>query len=502
MENRHEPLLRVEQLTIFRSGDPVLTDVSFSLDGGGQILGVFGPNGAGKSTLLQCLAGALKPAHGSLMLSGMQLARHQPDARVKHGIVFVPQSNVVFPHLTVRENLLIASSGGISQRDAHEAWDYIFELFPWLSSRMDERAQVLSGGERQMLALARAFLFRPRLLILDEPTLGLSLRVRTQVLTTLRAFARTREVSIILAEQQVSEAVQICDRYLALREGKVVIDAPVGTAEEVIATLARLFRPSPLSGRSTMSSPDPNVHSAGSAESEETKPPPGSTYFLLLAGGALSLMALAAFMIYHIGSSWAERGQIGDMFGLTNSLFSGLALAGVVYALMLQIHEIRIQKSDLALNREALRRTAEVQTQQFVASFTRGTIEATQRLERIQDGADAFESRWKEGKRPKDDQQVQDFYNGFRNFMREQFASIAYVIGLDSPLLAPFLEFHEVLSAAERANSYTAYEEYRREYPSIGATVQELRSRVFTLLPERLAALGAPSVGSTEGGEG
>ena len=193
----------------------------------GELIGIIGPNGAGKSTLLKALFGLVKVRDGSVTLKGQDLTGFKANKLVQMGIGFVPQNNNVFPSLTIEENLQM----GIFQQPKllNERLDKIFEIFPLLADRRGQRAGSLSGGERQSVAMARALMMDPSVLLLDEPSAGLS-PVRQD-----ETFIRTRRinkagVSVIMVEQNARRCLQICDRGYVLDQGK---DAYTGTGREL-----------------------------------------------------------------------------------------------------------------------------------------------------------------------------------------------------------------------------------------------------------------------------
>jgi branched-chain amino acid transport system ATP-binding protein len=193
----------------------------------GELIGIIGPNGAGKSTLLKALFGLVKVREGSVTLKGQDITGLKANKLVQMGIGFVPQNNNVFPSLTIEENLQM----GIFQQPKllNERLDKIFEIFPVLADRRGQRAGSLSGGERQSVAMARALMMDPSVLLLDEPSAGLS-PVRQD-----ETFIRTRRinkagVSVIMVEQNARRCLQICDRGYVLDQGK---DAYTGTGREL-----------------------------------------------------------------------------------------------------------------------------------------------------------------------------------------------------------------------------------------------------------------------------
>jgi branched-chain amino acid transport system ATP-binding protein len=192
----------------------------------GEIVTVIGPNGAGKTTLL-CAAMGLLPSSGSMTLAGERIARPSVEAMVARGVALVPERRELFGEMSVEDNLLL---GGFyrwrtGRRDQKERMEEVFAIFPRLKERREQIASTLSGGERQMLAIGRALMARPRLLMLDEPSLGLApliVREVLQVVSSLRAHG----VSVLLVEQNARAALQVADRGYVLETGAVALTGP------------------------------------------------------------------------------------------------------------------------------------------------------------------------------------------------------------------------------------------------------------------------------------
>jgi branched-chain amino acid transport system ATP-binding protein len=189
----------------------------------GELVGIIGPNGAGKSTLLKALFGLVTIRSGTVTLQGEDITNHRADSLVRRGVGFVPQNNNVFPSLSIEENLQM----GVFQapKTFKERFDFIVDLFPTLGERRKQSAGSLSGGERQMVAMARALMMNPSVLLLDEPSAGLS-PVRQD-----ETFLRTRRinkagVSVVIVEQNARRALQICDRAYVLDQGRNAYSGP------------------------------------------------------------------------------------------------------------------------------------------------------------------------------------------------------------------------------------------------------------------------------------
>ncbi len=218
-----EPLLVADELVAgYVPGVNILNGCSLVLHPG-ELVGIIGPNGAGKSTLLKALFGLVKVRDGALTLKGEDITNLRADALVQRGVGFVPQTNNVFPSLTIEENLQM----GVYQTPSRYAdrLEAVIGLFPELGRRRKQRAGSLSGGERQMVAMARALMPEPSVLLLDEPSAGLS-PVRQD-----EAFLRTRRinkagVSVVIVEQNARRALQICDRAYVLDQGRNAYSGP------------------------------------------------------------------------------------------------------------------------------------------------------------------------------------------------------------------------------------------------------------------------------------
>jgi branched-chain amino acid transport system ATP-binding protein len=195
----------------------------------GELVGIIGPNGAGKSTLLKALFGLVKIREGNVTLSGEEITNMRADQLVARGIGFVPQSNNVFPSLTIEENLQMGAFQ--SPAKFSERFEFVTDLFPTLGTRRKQRAGSLSGGERQMLAIGRALIARPKLLLLDEPSLGLAPLIVEQIFQTIKSFVKKMDLTVVLVEQNAMGALKIADEGIVLNLGSVVA---VDSAEKLL----------------------------------------------------------------------------------------------------------------------------------------------------------------------------------------------------------------------------------------------------------------------------
>jgi branched-chain amino acid transport system ATP-binding protein len=183
----------------------------------GELVGIIGPNGAGKSTLLKALFGLVKVGSGTVQLKGEDVTNERADVLVSAGIGFVPQSNNVFPSLTIEENLEMGSYQ--KPKIFRKRFEFVASLFPTLADRRHQRAGSLSGGERQMVAMGRALMMEPSVLLLDEPSAGLSPVMQDEVFVQTRRINRAG-VSVVMVEQNARRCLQICDRGYVLDQGR------------------------------------------------------------------------------------------------------------------------------------------------------------------------------------------------------------------------------------------------------------------------------------------
>ncbi|GGQ40783.1 ABC transporter ATP-binding protein [Couchioplanes azureus] len=214
-------LLRIERLTAGYGAAPVLHDVDLSV-AAGSITAVLGANGAGKTTLLRTLSGLLPAVHGRILLDGRDLRGVRVEEMVRRGVAHVPEGRGVVTELTVDENLRLGGLWRKDRADAKRALDEVYELFEPLARRREAPGHQLSGGERQLLALGRALVGRPRLLLLDEPSLGLAPKITARILRLLRTLRDRSGLTVLLVEQNVRGALAIADEAVVLALGRVV----------------------------------------------------------------------------------------------------------------------------------------------------------------------------------------------------------------------------------------------------------------------------------------
>lgn len=213
-------LLEVRNLTAGYGPVTVLRDVSLHLDEG-ESLGLFGPNGHGKTTLLSTISGLLKPTAGEISFAGDRIDGAKPSAIVAAGLVHAPQGNVMFPDMGVAETLELSAFTPRARAKAAQTLERVYALFPRLAERRVQRAKTLSGGERQMLSIGCALMCAPRLLMLDEPTLGLSPRLKEELAAAIGQIAK-EGTPLVLVEQDIEFLLSLTHRLLMIEHGEVV----------------------------------------------------------------------------------------------------------------------------------------------------------------------------------------------------------------------------------------------------------------------------------------
>ncbi len=218
------PLLIAHGLTAGYGKIDILHDVSLDVRAG-EIVSIIGPNGAGKSTAFKTVVGFLRPRHGRVLFNGEDITGLRPDLVLRRGLAYVPQGRIVFPQMTVLENLEL---GAYTVREAARiaaALERVYTLFPVLAERRRQRAGTMSGGEQQMVAIGRALMTSPRLILLDEPSLGLSPKFVTLIFDTLIEMKR-EGFTLMLVEQNATRALAIADRGYVLELGRNRFEGP------------------------------------------------------------------------------------------------------------------------------------------------------------------------------------------------------------------------------------------------------------------------------------
>jgi branched-chain amino acid transport system ATP-binding protein len=213
-------LLEIDSLNVGYGGAPAIWDIALKVEDR-EIVSVIGPNGAGKSTLINTIAGLLKPERGTLRLAGVDLGKLAPHLVCRQGVALVPEGRRLFGGMTVEENLEIGCYRPEARKLRARSLDRVYELFPVLHERRQQLSGTLSGGQQQMVAIGRAMMAEPRLLLLDEPSLGLAPAIVGEMFRAIERI-QSEGVAILLVEQNVGQAMEIADRAYVLEEGRIV----------------------------------------------------------------------------------------------------------------------------------------------------------------------------------------------------------------------------------------------------------------------------------------
>ncbi len=231
-------MLKLEQLNAYYGESHILRDVSFTVEPG-QVACLMGRNGVGKTTTLKAIMGLLAARSGQITLNGANVTKEATDRRVRQGLAYVPQGREIIPHLTVRENLQLgywarsSASNGAAEK---AAFDEVYQLFPKLTQILERPGGVLSGGEQQQLAIGRALLSDPKVLLLDEPTEGIQPSVVDQIEDVIIGFKKSRRFAILLVEQGLHFAARLAEQYIVMAKGAVVV---AGKSDELNAEMVR-----------------------------------------------------------------------------------------------------------------------------------------------------------------------------------------------------------------------------------------------------------------------
>jgi branched-chain amino acid transport system ATP-binding protein len=224
-------VLEVSSINVSYNGTPVIYDASIVVQRG-EVVSIVGSNGAGKTTLLKTISGILHPTFGNIFFEGTEIDTLPPHEIVELGIAHVPEGRRIFGRLTVLENLGLGAYTKRSRQQRTMSLKQVFELFPILEEREAQIAGTLSGGEQQMLAIARALMAKPKLLMLDEPSLGLMPKLVTHIFEIVKEINQ-QGTSVLLVEQNVREALEIANRAYVLQTGKILVE---GTGSELLET--------------------------------------------------------------------------------------------------------------------------------------------------------------------------------------------------------------------------------------------------------------------------
>lgn len=218
-------MLKVNNIEVSYGDVQVLFDVSLNIEAG-ELVAVIGANGAGKTTLLRTISGLLRPHAGTIHFQDKVISTQPPHSMVASGIVQVPEGRLLFPDMTVRENLQMGAYLIKDKASVSESVQSVFSMFPILEERSDQLAGTLSGGEQQMLAIGRGLMGKPKLLMLDEPSLGLSPKLVQQVFKLVQQINQDLGVTVLLIEQNVRLSCEISDRAFVMENGRIVLSGP------------------------------------------------------------------------------------------------------------------------------------------------------------------------------------------------------------------------------------------------------------------------------------
>lgn len=216
-------MLNVDSIEVWYGKVKALWGVSLSVREG-EVVGLIGPNGAGKTTTLNTVMGIVKPRSGKILLNGERIDNKETHEIIKRGIFIVPEGRQLFPFLTVEENLLIGAIHGESWGRRRESLEFVYNLFPRLKERRRQLAGTLSGGEQQMLTIARGLMSRPRLLLIDEPSLGLAPRIVIALYRVIKSLRDDYKITILIADQNAHRVLEICDRAYVIENGRIVME--------------------------------------------------------------------------------------------------------------------------------------------------------------------------------------------------------------------------------------------------------------------------------------
>lgn len=224
-------MLKVEGLNAGYGAVNILWDISFELNDG-EVVAILGSNGAGKTTMVRAITGMIKPSSGSVVFNGQELAKKSSRAILDAGIVQVPEGRQLFTEMTVLENLQMGAFNKATKAHFQENLKKCYEWFPKLEERAKQAAGTLSGGEQQMVAVARAIIGEPKLLILDEPSLGLAPNIVDDILEVSKTMARESGIGVLLVEQDITKALAAADRGYVVENGRIAME---GSAEALQA---------------------------------------------------------------------------------------------------------------------------------------------------------------------------------------------------------------------------------------------------------------------------
>ncbi len=216
--------LEVNNIDVFYGDVQVIFDLSLRVDEG-EVVSIIGGNGAGKSTLLRAISGLVSPKRGEIRFEGVPIHKAPPEAIVERGIVHVPEGRRLFTLMSVKDNLVVGAYNARADKDKETTIEDVFELFPRLRERESQLAMTLSGGEQQMVAIGRGMMAKPKVLMLDEPSLGLAPLLIKNIFETVKKIAH-QGTTVVLVEQDVKHSLSMSDRGYVLEHGRTVMEGP------------------------------------------------------------------------------------------------------------------------------------------------------------------------------------------------------------------------------------------------------------------------------------
>ncbi|RLE51362.1 MAG: branched-chain amino acid ABC transporter ATP-binding protein [Candidatus Methanomethylicota archaeon] len=223
-------MLEVKDITVGYGELVILRDISIKVDNG-EFVAVIGSNGAGKTTLLKTISGLLKPRKGQIIYNGTRIDELPPHEIANLGVIYIPEGRRPFPYLTVKENLELGAYGRRARERINENLEFVYQLFPILKERSNQLAITLSGGEQQMLAIARGLMASPEVMMLDEPSLGLAPKIAARIFNVIKKLHEEEKLTILLVEQNARKALELADRAYVLETGRIVLE---GTGGELL----------------------------------------------------------------------------------------------------------------------------------------------------------------------------------------------------------------------------------------------------------------------------
>ena len=209
----------------------ILRNASLKLNEG-EVVALFGPNGHGKSTLLKAIAGLHPAKSGTIRFRGQDITRVPPEKTVELGLAYIPEARNLFPEMTVQENLRLGAYNKTARKKLEQSLHYVYGLFPRLEERKDQVASTLSGGESRMLAVGRGLMSGASLLLIDEPSIGLSPLMKKAVFSAIEHIRKEMEISILIVEQEVDYPLKLADRIYLLKKGQVILERTAGSIDK------------------------------------------------------------------------------------------------------------------------------------------------------------------------------------------------------------------------------------------------------------------------------